>query len=46
MSAADEIGAHTVLTDAEAVTARGMRGDLDLRTVSSKRSLSCKTKAA
>ena len=31
LSAADEIGAHTVLTAAEAVTARGMRGDLDLR---------------
>lgn len=29
--AADEIGAHTVLTAAEAVTARGMRGDLGLR---------------
>jgi len=46
LSAADEIGAHTGLTDAEAVTARGMRGDLGLRMVSSKRSLSCKTKAA
>jgi len=46
LSAADEIGAHTGLTDAEAVTARGMRGDLDLRMVASKRSLSCKTKAA
>lgn len=31
LSAADEIGAHTGLTDAEAVTARGMRGDLGLR---------------
>lgn len=31
LSAADEIGAHTVLTAAEAVTARGMRGDLGLR---------------
>ena len=31
LSAADEIGAHAGLTDAEAVTARGMRGDLDLR---------------
>ena len=31
LSAADEIGAHTVLTTAEAVTARGMRGDLGLR---------------
>lgn len=31
LAAADEIGAHTVLTAAEAVAARGMRGDLDLR---------------
>lgn len=31
LSTADEIGAHTVLTAAEAVTARGMRGDLGLR---------------
>ena len=31
LSAADEIGAHTVLTAAEAVTARSMRSDLDLR---------------
>ena len=31
LSAADEIGAHAGLTDAEAVTARGMRGDLGLR---------------
>lgn len=31
LSVADEIGAHTVLTAAEAVTARGMRGDLGLR---------------
>jgi len=47
LSAADEIGAHTGLTDAEAVAARSMRGDLDLRMVASKRSLlSCKTKAA
>lgn len=31
LSAADEIGAHTGLTAAEAVAARGMRGDLGLR---------------
>lgn len=31
LATADEIGAHTGLTDAEAVTARGMRGDLGLR---------------
>lgn len=31
LSVADEIGAHAGLTAAEAVTARGMRGDLGLR---------------
>ena len=31
LSATDEIGAHTGLTAAEAVAARGMRGDLGLR---------------